>query len=383
MSFGASRELQPWAGGTGAPQQLHCCPNPALQHFSPQQCLFLVWCMAPVSWNGSQVLYHNVIRPCFLKHHRAVDSVFSDLSTKALDAASAITREGSAGSIPPLCPTPLLFPPPPPSGTHPSHDGSPAPLVVSLLSTPPGAVLHTLLSSRARLAAEVAPQLSVAVRNNLISTASVEPKPCFCKPCSRKPSSCKPCSSWPHSCSPPGSPLQMFSRLSPLPQPRTSPSRWAQCGVRPSPDALSLSRSLRGRREAGTGSEEQMMHRDNAGLSPAPAPLVSGSPPPPQVKRLPIHSRLLRARRAGAFKRGRGLMRGWWRGGDVISALSRPGGARARGAGGAAVRRPGGAVCPSVCPSVLGRGEVCPTGGREGESSARLSVHGSGRKAPS
>uniref|UniRef100_A0A8C9FIN7 Receptor expression-enhancing protein n=1 Tax=Pavo cristatus TaxID=9049 RepID=A0A8C9FIN7_PAVCR len=59
------------------------------------KCLFLVWCMAPVSWNGSQVLYHNVIRPCFLKHHRAVDSVLSDLSTKALDAASAITREGS------------------------------------------------------------------------------------------------------------------------------------------------------------------------------------------------------------------------------------------------------------------------------------------------
>lgn len=188
----------------------------------------------------------------------------------------------------PLCaPHPSCSPPHPQAEPHPSHDGSPAPLVVSLLSTPPGAVLHTLLSSRARLAAEVAPQLSVAVRNNLISTASVEPKPCFCKPCSRKPSSCKPCSSWPHSCSPPGSPLQMFSRLSPLPQPRTSPSRWAQCGVRPSPDALSLSRSLRGRREAGTGSEEQMMHRDNAGLSPAPAPLVSGSPPPPPSKAAP------------------------------------------------------------------------------------------------
>lgn len=127
MSFGDSRELQPWAGGTGAPQQLHCCPNPALQHFSPQQCLFLVWCMAPVSWNGSQVLYHNVIRPCFLKHHRAVDSVFSDLSTKALDAASAITREGSAGSIPPLCPTPLLFPPPPPSGTPSQPRWQPSP----------------------------------------------------------------------------------------------------------------------------------------------------------------------------------------------------------------------------------------------------------------
>ncbi|XP_065604895.1 receptor expression-enhancing protein 6 isoform X2 [Cyrtonyx montezumae] len=80
------------------------------------KCLFLVWCMAPVSWNGSQVLYHNVIRPCFLKHHRAVDSVLGELSTKALDAASAVTRE----------------------------------------------VLHALVSSRARLAAEVTPQLSVS-----------------------------------------------------------------------------------------------------------------------------------------------------------------------------------------------------------------------------
>ncbi|OXB70321.1 UNVERIFIED_CONTAM: hypothetical protein H355_012501, partial [Colinus virginianus] len=96
------------------------------------KCLFLVWCMAPVSWNGSQVLYHNVIRPCFLKHHRAVDSVLGELSTKALDAASAVTRE---------------------------------------------AVLHTLVSSRARLAAEVTPQLSVSVCNSHISTASIEPRP--------------------------------------------------------------------------------------------------------------------------------------------------------------------------------------------------------------
>lgn len=98
------------------------------------------------------------------------------------------------------------------------------------------------------------------------------------------------------------------------------------------------------------------MHRDNAGLSPAPAPLVSGSPPPPQVKRLPIHSRLLRARRAGAFKRGRGLMRGWWRGGDVISALSRPGGARARRrrCSGTAAGRGGLSVCLSVCPGAGG-----------------------------
>ncbi|XP_044854532.1 receptor expression-enhancing protein 6 isoform X1 [Mauremys mutica] len=57
------------------------------------KCLFLVWCMAPVSWNGSQVLYQKVIRPFFLKHHRIVDSVISDLSGTALDAASTVTRE--------------------------------------------------------------------------------------------------------------------------------------------------------------------------------------------------------------------------------------------------------------------------------------------------
>lgn len=59
------------------------------------QCLFLVWCMAPISWNGSHVLYQNVIRPCFLKHHQTVDHVLSDLSSKALDTASTVTREGT------------------------------------------------------------------------------------------------------------------------------------------------------------------------------------------------------------------------------------------------------------------------------------------------
>ncbi|XP_075758825.1 receptor expression-enhancing protein 6 isoform X2 [Pelodiscus sinensis] len=63
------------------------------------KCLFLVWCMAPVPWNGSQVLYRNVIRPCFLKHHRTVDSVLSDLSGKALDTASTVTREASKAAV--------------------------------------------------------------------------------------------------------------------------------------------------------------------------------------------------------------------------------------------------------------------------------------------
>ncbi|KAI1891885.1 hypothetical protein AGOR_G00148330 [Albula goreensis] len=57
------------------------------------KCLFLLWCMAPVTWNGSQVLYTRVVRPFFLKHEAAVDSVVSDLSGKAMTAAESVTRE--------------------------------------------------------------------------------------------------------------------------------------------------------------------------------------------------------------------------------------------------------------------------------------------------
>ncbi|XP_015278129.1 PREDICTED: receptor expression-enhancing protein 6-like [Gekko japonicus] len=59
------------------------------------KCVFLLWCMAPVSWNGSQVLYCSFIRPWFLRHHQTVDSVLSDLSGRALDAASAASGEVS------------------------------------------------------------------------------------------------------------------------------------------------------------------------------------------------------------------------------------------------------------------------------------------------
>lgn len=68
------------------------------------QCLFLVWCMSPVPWNGSQVIYHSVVRPFFLKHHKAVDNMMGDIGTKALDAASTVTREGDPGfPVPPPC----------------------------------------------------------------------------------------------------------------------------------------------------------------------------------------------------------------------------------------------------------------------------------------
>ncbi|XP_007240272.2 receptor expression-enhancing protein 6 [Astyanax mexicanus] len=57
------------------------------------KCLFLLWCMAPFSWNGSQVLYNHLVRPFFLKHEATVDNMVSDLSGKAMNAAESVTRE--------------------------------------------------------------------------------------------------------------------------------------------------------------------------------------------------------------------------------------------------------------------------------------------------
>uniref|UniRef100_A0A1A7WWV7 Receptor expression-enhancing protein n=1 Tax=Iconisemion striatum TaxID=60296 RepID=A0A1A7WWV7_9TELE len=57
------------------------------------KCLFLLWCMAPVSWNGSQIIYHKVVRPVFLRHEATVDNMVSDLSGKAMSAAENLTRE--------------------------------------------------------------------------------------------------------------------------------------------------------------------------------------------------------------------------------------------------------------------------------------------------
>ncbi|XP_062869081.1 receptor expression-enhancing protein 6 [Trichomycterus rosablanca] len=57
------------------------------------KCLFLLWCMAPISWNGSRVLYRRLIRPFFLRHEATVDNMVCDLSGKAMTAAETATRE--------------------------------------------------------------------------------------------------------------------------------------------------------------------------------------------------------------------------------------------------------------------------------------------------
>ncbi|XP_020864714.1 receptor expression-enhancing protein 6 isoform X1 [Phascolarctos cinereus] len=57
------------------------------------KCAFLLWCMLPAGYNGSQILYHRLIRPIFLRHQASMDSLVTDLSERALDAAASLTRE--------------------------------------------------------------------------------------------------------------------------------------------------------------------------------------------------------------------------------------------------------------------------------------------------
>lgn len=52
--------------------------------------------MAPMTWNGSQIIYNKVVRPVFLRHEAMVDTMVSDLGGKAMDAAENLTRGGAA-----------------------------------------------------------------------------------------------------------------------------------------------------------------------------------------------------------------------------------------------------------------------------------------------
>ncbi|XP_048197707.1 receptor expression-enhancing protein 6 isoform X2 [Perognathus longimembris pacificus] len=64
------------------------------------KCAFLLFCMSPGQWNGALMLYRRVVRPLFLKHHAAVDSALSCLSSKALDAAAGVTRDAKPSLSP-------------------------------------------------------------------------------------------------------------------------------------------------------------------------------------------------------------------------------------------------------------------------------------------
>lgn len=55
--------------------------------------------MAPVSWNGSKMIYRQVIRPFFLKHQTTMDNIVNDLSSKAAALSEDTTAKGELLSV--------------------------------------------------------------------------------------------------------------------------------------------------------------------------------------------------------------------------------------------------------------------------------------------
>eukprot|EP00090_Calanus_glacialis_P012171 TRINITY_DN20652_c0_g1_i1.p1 TRINITY_DN20652_c0_g1~~TRINITY_DN20652_c0_g1_i1.p1 ORF type:complete len:200 (-),score=75.21 TRINITY_DN20652_c0_g1_i1:44-604(-) len=47
------------------------------------KCAFLVWCMAPVQNNGSNIIFNMVVLPLFQKHHDKIDSLAATAASKA------------------------------------------------------------------------------------------------------------------------------------------------------------------------------------------------------------------------------------------------------------------------------------------------------------
>lgn len=54
------------------------------------QCVFFIWCMLPITNNGSAVIYHRVVRPYFLKHQNAADEAIDKLAGKAKDLVADV-----------------------------------------------------------------------------------------------------------------------------------------------------------------------------------------------------------------------------------------------------------------------------------------------------
>lgn len=63
------------------------------------KCVFLVYCFAPMPWNGSVTLYNKVIRPFILKHQKKIDESIGKAASAAKTAfneASDIGREAAS-----------------------------------------------------------------------------------------------------------------------------------------------------------------------------------------------------------------------------------------------------------------------------------------------
>jgi len=62
------------------------------------KCIFLVWCFAPVSWNGSHTIYHRFLRPQYLRHSNSIDNAISKAATSAKEIADQAQKLSGHGA---------------------------------------------------------------------------------------------------------------------------------------------------------------------------------------------------------------------------------------------------------------------------------------------
>ncbi|KAK3097373.1 hypothetical protein FSP39_009091 [Pinctada imbricata] len=66
------------------------------------KCIFLIWCMVPTSYNGSQMIYFKIIRPFILRYEKKIDEVVdkaSDQFREASDVASDMASDVASDVI--------------------------------------------------------------------------------------------------------------------------------------------------------------------------------------------------------------------------------------------------------------------------------------------
>jgi len=62
------------------------------------KCVFLIWCFAPISANGTNFIYSKFVRPFFLKHQGVIDNTLhrvGDMAEKAVEKAAASAAENA------------------------------------------------------------------------------------------------------------------------------------------------------------------------------------------------------------------------------------------------------------------------------------------------
>ncbi|CAH8625394.1 unnamed protein product [Heterobilharzia americana] len=57
------------------------------------KCIFLIFCMAPISQNGSLLIYRRMIRPLFLEHSATIDSVLNTTANIAGNVVENATQK--------------------------------------------------------------------------------------------------------------------------------------------------------------------------------------------------------------------------------------------------------------------------------------------------